>query len=118
VISAPLNVNNALEKIRISREEIKQWGLTLHSWRHFLNTELQRQGLAVSQVQSVTGHKSLRMTEWYNRPDARNIPDVTKAQGAILGGNGHKPNPDGGGGFPAFTLVKQQEQIQTELKGA
>jgi integrase len=111
-------LNNALEKIGISREEIKQRGLTLHSWRHFLNTELQRQGLTVSQVQSVTGHKSLRMTEWYNHPDARNIPDVTKAQGAILGGNGQKPSPDGSGGFSVFTLVKQPQQVQPELKGA
>jgi integrase len=111
-------LNKAFDKVGISREEIKQRGLTLHSWRPFLNTELQRQGLTVSQVQSVTGHKSQRMTEWYNHPDARNIPDVTKAQGAIFGGNEQKTNPDGGVRFPALTLVKQQEQFQPELKGA
>ena len=75
----------ALQKIGVSKTEIKQRGLTFHSWRHFLNTELQRQGLTVSQVQSVTGHKSERMTEWYNHPDPMNVPNVTKAQAAIFG---------------------------------
>ncbi|MCL2722795.1 MAG: site-specific integrase, partial [Treponema sp.] len=75
---------NALQKIGISKTEIKQRGLTFHSWRHFLNTELQRQGLTISQVQSVTGHKSERMTEWYNHPDPMNVPNVTKAQAAIF----------------------------------
>ena len=76
--------NRALQKIGMSEDEIKQRGLTLHSWRHFLNTELQRQGLTIQQVQSVTGHKSERMTEWYNHPDPMSIPDVTKAQVAIF----------------------------------
>jgi len=57
-----MELNKALNKIGISKDEIKQRGLTLHSWRHFLNTELQRQGLTISQVQSVTGHKSECMT--------------------------------------------------------
>ena len=79
-----VELNRALNKIGISTEEIKSRGLTLHSWRHFLNTELQRQGLTIQQVQSVTGHKSERMTEWYNHPDPMNIPNVTKAQAAIF----------------------------------
>jgi len=79
-----MELNKALNKIGISKEEIKSRGLTLHSWRHFLNTELQRQGLTISQVQSVTGHKSERMTEWYNHPDPMNVPNVTKAQAAIF----------------------------------
>ena len=79
-----MELNRALNKIGISTDEIKSRGLTLHSWRHFLNTELQRQGLTIQQVQSVTGHKSERMTEWYNHPDPMNIPSVTKAQAAIF----------------------------------
>jgi integrase len=35
--------------------------LTIHGWRHFLNTELLKQGLTVSQVQGVTEHKSDRL---------------------------------------------------------
>ena len=79
-----MELNRALNKIGINTEDIKSRGLTLHSWRHFLNTELQRQGLTKQQVQSVTGHKSERMTEWYNHPDPMNVPNVTKAQAAIF----------------------------------
>jgi integrase len=60
-------------------------GLSLHGWRHFVNTDLQRQGLTIQQVQSVTGHKSDRMSEWYSHIDARQIDDVIKAQEAIVG---------------------------------
>ena len=48
-------LNKALNKIGITKDEKKQRGLTLHSWRHFLNTDLQRQGLTIPQVQGVTG---------------------------------------------------------------
>jgi integrase len=77
--------NNALNKIGINSAEIKRRGITLHGWRHFLNTELQRQGLTIQQVQSVTGHKSDRMSEWYTHLDARSIADVVKAQASIAG---------------------------------
>jgi integrase len=49
----------ALKKIGIDESEAKRRGLTLHSWRHFLNTDLLQQGLTLQQVQSVTGHKSI-----------------------------------------------------------
>jgi integrase len=75
----------ALQKIGISREEITRRGLSLHSWRHFVNTDLQMQGLTIPQVQAVTGHKSDRMSEWYNHPDARQLADVMKAQDKIYG---------------------------------
>jgi integrase len=77
--------HSALNKIGINEAEIKRRGLSLHGWRHFLNTELQRQGLTIQQVQSVTGHKTDRMSEWYSHLDARNITDVVKAQEAIAG---------------------------------
>jgi integrase len=91
--------NNALQKIGINQAEIRRRGLSLHSWRHFLNTELQRQGLTIQQVQSVTGHKSDRMTEWYSHPDARQIADVVKAQAVIAGeGKSETENPPEGTG--------------------
>jgi site-specific recombinase XerD len=77
--------HSALAKIGINEAERKRRGLSLHGWRHFLNTELQRQGLTIQQVQSVTGHKTDRMSEWYCHLDARNITDVVKAQEAIAG---------------------------------
>jgi len=88
----------ALEKIGIGGEERNRRGLTMHGWRHFLNTELLRQGLSVKQVQGVTGHKSERMTELYNHPDARQITDVIKAQETIAGNDDNDGcgNPDVG----------------------
>jgi integrase len=68
--------NSALKKIGIGETEIKRRGLSLHGWRHFVNTDLQRQGLTIQQVQSVTGHKSDRMSDWYSHVDARQIDDV------------------------------------------
>jgi integrase len=77
--------DRALKNIGIDEKEIKRRALSLHCWRHFLNTELQRQGLTIQQVQSVTGHRSNRMSEWYSHIDARQIADVAKAQEAISG---------------------------------
>lgn len=77
--------DNAMKKIGISEMEIRRRGITMHGWRHFLNTELQRQGLTIEQVQAVTGHKSDRMSEWYTHLDARSIEDVVKAQAEIAG---------------------------------
>jgi integrase len=77
--------HRALKRIGISPAEITRRGLSIHSWRHFLNTELQRQGLSLQQVQAVTGHKSDRMTEWYSHFDARQLADVMDAQAVISG---------------------------------
>jgi hypothetical protein len=52
-------------------------------------TELQRQGLSLQQVQSVTGHLTEEMTERYSHLDARQIASVTEAQSVI---SGEKPN--------------------------
>jgi integrase len=77
--------HRALNRIGIDRGESRRRGLSIHSWRHFLNTELQKQGLSLQQVQAVTGHKSDRMTEWYSHFDARQLADVMEAQHVITG---------------------------------
>jgi integrase len=77
--------HRALKRIGIDQGEIRRRGLSIHSWRHFLNTELQLQGLSLQQVQAVTGHKSDRMTEWYSHFDARQLSDVMDAQHVIAG---------------------------------
>jgi len=108
-----MELNKALNKIGISKEEIKNRGLTLHGWRHFLNNELQRQGLTISQVQSVTGHKSERMTEWYNHPDPMNVPNVTKAQAAIFVQEDkiEQPEPMTKQNIRSFTPMKKPEKF-------
>jgi len=77
--------NKALRNIGIDEAERRRRSITIHSWRHFLNTELLRQGMTIMQVQNVTGHKSQRMTEMYNHPSEGQINDVIKAQSAIIG---------------------------------
>jgi integrase len=78
------NYLRALKRIGINRKEARSRGLSLHAWRHFLNTELQVAGVSVSKVQSVTGHKSDRMTEWYSHFDPKEFTDVREAQEALL----------------------------------
>jgi len=46
-------------------------------------------------VQSVTGHKSDRMTEWYSHPDARQLDTVIEAQAVIAGINQPKSGKSG-----------------------
>jgi integrase len=54
--------HKALQAVGMTQKEIKRRGLSIHSWRHFFNTTLQMANVALSKVQSVTGHKSDRMT--------------------------------------------------------
>jgi integrase len=77
--------HRALKRIGIDQQEITRRGLSVHSWRHFLNTELQMQGLTLEQVQAVTGHKSRQMTERYSHFDTRKLADVMDAQQVITG---------------------------------
>jgi integrase len=77
--------NSALKKIGIDEKEIKRRGLSLHGWRHFVNTDLLLQGMTVEQVQSVTGHVSKGMTRRYSHIDPRQVSDVVKAQEVIYG---------------------------------
>jgi integrase len=75
----------ALEKIGIDENEASRRRLTLHSWRHFVNTDFLQQGMTLPQVQGVTGHKSAQTSGIYTHLDARQIADVIKAQQAIWG---------------------------------
>ena len=74
----------ALRNIGLTDKEIADRGLTLHAWRHFCNTEMQKAGLSVQKVQAVTGHKSERMTELYTHFDPLEFGDVPKVQEALL----------------------------------
>jgi hypothetical protein len=40
--------------------------------------------VALSKVQSVTGHKSDRMTEWYTHFDSKDFAEVRGVQEALL----------------------------------
>jgi integrase len=100
----------ALAKIGIDRAEAARRGLSLHGWRHFLNTELLRQGMTLEQVQGVTGHLSKKTTRLYTHIDARQITDVVKAQEAIAG-KAPKVPPDENENknVPVLKLVRMSE---------
>jgi integrase len=76
--------HKTLQNIGITQEEIKRRGLSMHSWRHFFNTTLQMANVALSKVQSVTGHKSDRMTEWYTHFDSKDFAEVRGVQESLL----------------------------------
>jgi integrase len=76
----------ALEKIGIQKEEREERGLTVHCWRHFLNTTLRVGNIADSKVQGVTGHKTDKETERYTHFNTREFSDVRKVQTKLLDG--------------------------------
>jgi integrase len=107
----------ALKNIGFTKERIRERGLNLHAWRHFCNTELQKAGLSIQQVQAVTGHRSTRMTEWYTHFDPSQFGKVPEAQENLL-----RPGPETGperanaraSGRPTLTLVKMQDKAEEE----
>jgi integrase len=76
--------HRALNNIGIDDTQISERNLHLHAWRHFCNTELLKAGVPISKVQSVTSHKSDRMTDWYSHFDPNEFSEVRKAQEDLL----------------------------------
>jgi integrase len=77
-------LNKALERTGIDDATRKKRNLTFHAWRHFFNTFLRMANIADSKVQSVTGHKSLKMTEHYTHFDTRQFAEVREVQTTLL----------------------------------
>ncbi|MDR2246700.1 MAG: tyrosine-type recombinase/integrase [Treponema sp.] len=92
--------HKALRTVGMTQEEIKRRGLSMHSWRHFFNTTLQMANVALSKVQSVTGHKSDRMTEWYTHFDSKDFAEVRGVQESLL--LPEQPTGDGKTGYTAL----------------
>ena len=81
----------ALKKIGIDHEEKMKRNLSFHSWllnvakaTSILNTLLRMSNVADSKVQSVTGHRTNRMTEHYTHFDTRQFTEVRNVQAALL----------------------------------
>jgi integrase len=96
---------DALQRIGMSKEEIKERGLCFHAWRHFCNTELQKAGLGIKKVQAVTGHKSDRMSEWYCHFDPADFAEVPKIQEGLLADD-EAEGPDGGDDISRYTELR------------
>lgn len=77
--------NRALYCIGITEETRRERNLSLHSWRHYVNTQLRASGIPDSVVQSITGHSTQSMTEHYTHYKA---DDLCKIFGeSVLGKN-------------------------------
>jgi integrase len=74
----------ALKRIGITHEEKMRRRLSFHSWRHFFNTMLRLSDVADSKVQSVTGHRSMKMTDHYTHFDTRQFNEIRDVQEILL----------------------------------
>jgi integrase len=83
--------HKALNNIGVNEAEIKERKLHLHAWRHFFNTEMLKGGLSVVQAQAITGHRTERMTEWYNHFDPTEFAKAKAVQEALLEPEPKKP---------------------------
>jgi integrase len=80
----------ALGNIGIGRKERLERNLSFHAWRHFFNTVLRMNNATDTKVQSVTGHKSKKMTDHYTHFDTRQFTEVREVQVKLLAGKGEK----------------------------
>jgi len=76
--------DHALGRIGINRAEERKRKLSFHAWRHFLNTLLRMSNVADSKVQSVTGHRTMKMTEHYTHFDTRQFTEIRDVQAELL----------------------------------
>jgi len=106
----------ALVNIGINEEERKRRNLDVHAWRHFCNTELLKGGLSVPQVQAVTRHKSLRMTEKYSHFDPTDFTRAVEVQSDLLKPNVvNKRTAGNTDNLPVLKLVKSDNIDPDEL---
>ena len=74
----------AFSRIGITEEQRRSRNLTFHSWRHFLNSNL-RSLVADPDLQKLTGHRTLAMTNHYDHVTAQAIARVRPHQETLLG---------------------------------
>jgi integrase len=106
-------LKGALNNIGISNAEMKKRGVNIHAWRHFCNTELQRGGLSIQEVQLVTGHKTLSSTERYTHLNPLEFSNVPRIQEELL-----KPSANNVEAIPvkpSLKLVKLTEPQQAAV---
>jgi integrase len=85
----------ALGNIGIGRKERLERNLSFHAWRHFFNTVLRMNNVTDAKVQSVTGHKSKKMTDHYTHFDTRQFTEVREVQAKLLAGKGERGKGNG-----------------------
>jgi integrase len=80
----------ALENIGISHNERLERNLSFHAWRHFFNTVLRMNNVTDAKVQSVTGHRTKKMTDHYTHFDTRQFTEIRDVQTKLLTGKAGK----------------------------
>jgi integrase len=76
----------ALGNTGIAHKERLERNLSFHAWRHFFNTVLRMNNVTDAKVQSVTGHRSKKMTDHYTHFDTRQFTEIREAQTKLLTG--------------------------------
>jgi integrase len=74
----------ALDRIGINEDERKRRCLSMHGWRHFLNTELVMADVPDKKVQAVTGHVTDKEEKRYTHINNTRIEEVIKVQEKLL----------------------------------
>jgi integrase len=110
----------ALGNIGISHTERLERNLSFHAWRHFFNTVLRMNDVTDAKVQSVTGHRSRKMTDHYTHFDTRQFTEIREVQTKLLTGKaeqetgGEKQKPAQG----KPDVEQAAKQTRTGKKGA
>jgi integrase len=73
----------ALKIIGISEELRKERNITFHSWRHFFNTFM-RGKVSDAELQKITGHQTLTMTEHYDHQQVGELKKIRTVQNSIF----------------------------------
>jgi integrase len=74
----------ALKNIGIPENERSKRNITFHSWRHFLNSQMRKNGISDTIVQRITGHRTQEMTEHYTHFDISAYTGVAEIQEKML----------------------------------
>jgi integrase len=73
----------ALGKIGIDHDTRLKRGLSVHGWRHYLNTSLRMANVPDAKIREITGHESKEMTDLYTHFDTRQFTEVLAVQKTI-----------------------------------
>jgi integrase len=74
----------ALANIGIGEEQRKERNLSMHGWRHFLNTTLLMANVSDNKVMSLTGHTTEKMKKHYTHFDTTQFAEVVEVQEQLL----------------------------------
>ncbi|MDD4365743.1 MAG: tyrosine-type recombinase/integrase, partial [Synergistales bacterium] len=67
---------DALDKIGIDDAERRKRKISMHSWRHFLNSQLLAHGISEVKTRSITGHATAEMTAHYTHFTVEDYKDI------------------------------------------